>query len=105
MDLKMDKQVDKVADAPASSGVAKAPQRTVGERLRLPLMVAFPILLAVATAIYYFAEEGHVSTDDAFVYVAKESVNARVSGQVVVIAVRDNELVTKGQLLFRVDPE
>jgi membrane fusion protein (multidrug efflux system) len=105
MDLKMDKQVDKVADAPASSGVAKAPQRTVGERLRLPLMVAFPILLAVATAIYYFAEEGHVSTDDAFVYVAKESVNARVSGQVVEIAVRDNQRVTKGQLLFRIDPE
>jgi membrane fusion protein (multidrug efflux system) len=32
-------------------------------------------------------------------------VNARVSGQVIEIAVRDNQHVTKGQLLFRVDPE
>jgi membrane fusion protein, multidrug efflux system len=102
---KTDAQLDRVVDAPASDGVAKAPQRTVRERLRLPLMVAFPILLAVAGGLYYLAEEGHVSTNDAFVYAAKESVNARVSGQVVEIAVRDNQRVTKGQLLFRVDPE
>src|SRR5580658_1559705 len=101
----MDKQLDKVADAPASQAVAKAPQRTVRERLRLPLLVAFPILLAVAGIVYYLAGEGHVSTDDAFVYAAKESVNARVSGQVIEIAVRDNQRVNKGQLLFRVDPE
>jgi len=85
--------------------VAKVPQRTVRERLRLPLMVGFPILLALAGAIYYLAEEGHVWTDDAFVYAAKESVNARVSGQVVEIAVKDNERVKSGQLLFRIDPE
>ncbi len=101
----MDKQSDKVADARASSDVAKVPQRTARERLRLPFMVAFPILLAVAGVIYYLAEEGHVSTNDAFVYAAKESVNARVSGQVVEIAVRDNQHVTRGQLLFRIDPE
>jgi membrane fusion protein (multidrug efflux system) len=67
--------------------------------------VAFPVLLAVAGVIYYLAEEGHVSTTDAFVYAAKESVNARVSGQVVEIDVRDNQRVKRGQLLFRVDPE
>jgi membrane fusion protein, multidrug efflux system len=101
----MEKQSDKVAVAPASGGDAKVAQRTIRERLRLPLLVAFPILLAVAGAIYYLVEEGHVSTNDAFVYAAKESVNARVSGQVVEIAVRDNQPVTRGQLLFRVDPE
>jgi membrane fusion protein, multidrug efflux system len=102
---KADAQSDKVADTPAASGVAKAPQRTFRERLRLPLVVGFPILLAVAGAIYYLAEEGHPWTDDAFVYAAKESVNARVSGQVVEIAVRENQHVTRGQLLFRIDPE
>ena len=75
------------------------------ERLRLPLMVAFPILLAMVGFIYYAAEAGHVSTDDAFIRSAKESVNARVSGQVVEIAVRNNQCVQKGQLLFRLDPE
>jgi membrane fusion protein (multidrug efflux system) len=102
---KTEAKLDGAADVPASGGVAKVPQRTVRERLRLPLMVGFPILLALAGAIYYLAEEGHVWTDDAFVYAAKESVNARVSGQVVEIAVKDNERVKSGQLLFRIDPE
>ena len=102
---KKEMPADSAAAVPAPGGVAKAPQRTVRERLRLPLLVAFPVLLAVAGLIYYLVEEGHVSTDDAFVYAAKESVNARVSGQVVLIAVKDNERVKQGQLLIRIDPE
>ncbi|MGC9941246.1 MAG: HlyD family secretion protein [Verrucomicrobiota bacterium] len=98
-------QANGVADAPAPVVAAKVSRRTVKERLRLPLMVAFPILLALAGVVYYFAEEGCVSTDDAFVYAAKESVNARVAGQVVEIAVKENQRVTKGQLLLRIDPE
>jgi membrane fusion protein, multidrug efflux system len=35
----------------------------------------------------------------------KESVNARVAGQVVKIAVIDNQRVQRGQLLFQIDPE
>lgn len=87
------------------ASIVKASPKTVREQLRLPLMLAFPILLAVAGAAYYFGEAGWVSTNDAFVRAAKESVNARVSGQVVEIAVKDNEHVKKGQLLFRIDPE
>jgi membrane fusion protein (multidrug efflux system) len=98
-------KIDKQSEAVAAEGVVKVPRKTVRERLRLPLMVAFPVILAVAGAVYYFAEEGYVSTDDAFVYAAKESVNARVSGQVVEIDVRENQRVQKGQLLLRIDPE
>jgi membrane fusion protein (multidrug efflux system) len=53
----------------------------------------------------YLAEEPYVSTNDAFVRAAKITVNARVAGQAVEIAVRDNERVQQGQLLFRIDPE
>ena len=101
----MNEQLDKAVETPVSGVVAKAPQRSLRERLRLPLMVAFPILLVVAGVAYYLVEEGRVSTDDAFVYAAKESVNARVAGQVVEIAVRENQRVTNGQLLLRIDPE
>ncbi|HVJ52070.1 MAG TPA: HlyD family secretion protein [Aliidongia sp.] len=66
-------------------------------------MALFPIALAVVGAAAYLAEEPYVSTDDAFVRAAKESINARVSGQVVEIAVEDNQRVRKGQLLFRID--
>jgi membrane fusion protein (multidrug efflux system) len=43
--------------------------------------------------------------DDAFVHATKESVNARVTGQMVEIAIKDNQRVERGQLLFQVDLE
>ena len=85
--------------------VAAIPERTLRERLRRPLMLALPIVVAIFGAAMYFAEEPYVSTDDAFVRAAKVTVNARVAGQAVEIAVRDNERVRRGQVLFRIDPE
>jgi membrane fusion protein (multidrug efflux system) len=96
---------DRVIDAPTSGPVATKPARSVRERLRRPLMLALPILLALFGAGYYLAEEPYVSTDDAFVRAAKITVNARVAGQAVEIAVRDNQHVRQGQVLFRIDPE
>lgn len=101
----MNKQLDELPDAAVPKAVVAGPRRTVRERLRLPLMVAFPILLVAAAAVYYLAEAGHVATNDAFVRAAKESINARVAGQVVEITVTNNEFVKRGQLLFRLDPE
>ncbi|MET4604461.1 membrane fusion protein (multidrug efflux system) [Bradyrhizobium sp. JR4.1] len=77
----------------------------LGKRLRRPLMLALPMAVAVVGAFIYLAQEQYVSTDDAFVRAAKVTVNARVSGQAVEIAVRDNERVRRGQVLFRIDPE
>ena len=89
---------------PASDRSAAMPGMRLRERLRRPLMLVLPIVLAAFGAAEYLAEEPYVSTDDAFVRAAKESINARVAGQVVEIAVRDNQRVRKGQLLFRIDP-
>jgi multidrug resistance efflux pump len=61
--------------------------------------------MLAAGVTYYLAEEPYVSTDDAFVRAAKESINARVAGQVVDIAVKDNQPVTRSQLLFQIDPQ
>jgi membrane fusion protein (multidrug efflux system) len=96
---------DRVVDIPTSGPVAAKPARSIRERLRRPLMLALPILLAVFGAAYYLVEEPYVSTDDAFVRAAKITVNARVAGQAVEIAVRDNQHVRQGQVLFRIDPE
>ncbi|XUJ35094.1 biotin/lipoyl-binding protein [Bradyrhizobium japonicum] len=68
-------------------------------------MLAVPAAAAVFGAFMYLAQEQYVSTDDAFVRAAKVTINARVSGQAVDIAVRDNERVRQGQVLFRIDPE
>jgi membrane fusion protein (multidrug efflux system) len=96
---------DRAVDGPASDRVAAAPRGSMRERLRRPLMLAVPIVLAAFGAAYYLAEEPYVSTDDAFVRAAKVTINARVAGQAVEIAVHDNEHVRQGQVLFRIDPE
>jgi membrane fusion protein (multidrug efflux system) len=98
-------RLDRIVDGPASDHAGAPPRRGLRERLRRPLMVALPIVLAALGAAYYLAEEPYVSTDDAFVRAAKVTVNARVAGQAVEIAVRDNEHVRQGQVLFRIDPE
>jgi membrane fusion protein, multidrug efflux system len=101
----MGKQLDEVLDGPRTASHAATAPRTVKERLRWPLMLALPLLLAAGGAARYVADERYVVTDDAFVRAAKDSINARVSGQVVEVAVKDNQRVRKGQLLFRIDPE
>ncbi len=101
-DETMQKQLDEAIESPVSDAAA---QRTLRHRLRGPLMIAAPVLLLLGGGGAYWADKPYVSTDDAFVRATKGSINARVSGQVVEIAVKDNQLVRKGQLLFRIDPE
>ena len=101
----VDGRLSRTLDRPASRHRAAVPKMPLRQRLRRPLLILFPILLAVFGTAYYLAEEPYVSTDDAFVRAAKESVNARVAGQVVEIAVKDNQRVQRGKLLFQIDPE
>lgn len=88
-----------------SEAIGQLPGVELGRRLRRPLMLAVPIVVAAIGVSMYLAQEQFVSTDDAFVRAAKVTINARVSGQAVEVAVRDNERVRQGQVLFRIDPE
>jgi membrane fusion protein (multidrug efflux system) len=55
-------------------------------------------------ALYYWLTGGrYMSTDDAYVQAARSSISSNVSGQVVAIAVRDNQRIHRGDLLFRLD--
>ena len=94
-------------DIPASQaiehpGPAKKPLK---EKLRPWLMLGVPALFAVVGYTHYMAGQPFVSTDNAYARVAKASINARVSGQVITIAVEDNQQVHKGQVLFQIDPK
>ena len=101
----MHQEVDDNTKAPDTGHGPAAATRTARERLRRPLMLALPVVLALGGAIWFLAGARYVTTDDAFVRAARDSINARVSGQVVEIRVKDNQRVRKGQLLFRVDPQ
>lgn len=97
--------LSRTLDGPLPNRHGPMPMHALRERLRRPLLILFPVMLAIFGVAYYLAEEPYVSTDDAFVRSAKGSVNARVAGQVVQIAVVDNQHVRQGQLLFQIDPE
>lgn len=72
-------------------------------KLRRPLMIGGP-LLALAVAGYFYVTGGrYEETDDAYVRAAQISISANVAGRVSELAIRDNQRVSKGDLLFRLD--
>jgi len=101
----MDLKLHEAGAGMVAEASAAASRPHFARRLRLPLMIAVPALLLAGVAAAQWVDKPYVTTDDAFVRATKGSINARVSGQVVEIAVRDNQPVHKGQLLFRLDPQ
>lgn len=72
--------------------------------LRLILLVVMP-LAAVLIGAYLYASGGReMETDNAYVKADMVAVSAEVSGRVIEVAVRDNDPVEAGTLLFRLDP-
>lgn len=71
---------------------------------RLLLMLSVPLLLIGGGTIYYIANDHYVSTDNAYVQQDKLSVAAEVGGRIVEVAVKENQHVNAGDLLFRIDP-
>ena len=79
-------------------------RRSAGKLTRALLLIGVPLLVAAA-ALYFYAQGGrHLETDNAYVKAHIIAVSAEVAGRVAEVAVRDNQAVTQGQLLFRIDP-
>jgi membrane fusion protein (multidrug efflux system) len=71
-----------------------------------PVLLAIVPLLMIAIGSYMWLTSGRfVSTDNAYVQQDKVSVGSDVAGRIVEVAVRENQLVKAGDLLFRIDPE
>ncbi|HEX9554917.1 MAG TPA: HlyD family secretion protein [Reyranella sp.] len=77
--------------------------RPLRQRLRLPLMLAGPIVVLIAASWWYLTSGRYVSTDDAYIQAARTMISADISGRVVAIEVQDNQRITKGQVLFKLD--
>ncbi len=85
-------------------GRLATPTRPLRQRLRMPLMIAGPAVVAIA-ALWWFVTSGrYVETDDAYIQAARTVISADVAGRVIAVEVHDNERVTKGQVLYRLDP-
>jgi membrane fusion protein (multidrug efflux system) len=71
---------------------------------RFVLLVGVPLLIVIA-GVYLYAQGGrYVDTENAYVKANIIAVSAHVPGRVVEVWVEDNQRVSAGELLFRVDP-
>jgi len=88
-------------NAPAEENVRpRQPSRGV---LRRGLLIGGPVLL-VAIGLYLYLHGGRIVTsDNAYVHANKLTITSEVAGSVVEVGVRDNEPVTAGRVLFRLD--
>ena len=107
---------DKAAANAAANVPGKAPERLATEKTKPPrrlrrsiirgvLLIGVPVV-ALAVAAFIYATGGrYVGTDDAFTKADTVPISADVSARVVAIEVHDNQKVTAGQVLFRLDDE
>ncbi len=73
------------------------------QRVRWALFALLPLVLIVAG--YWYVTGGQVmSTDDAYVNAEKVGISTDVSGIVQDVDVTNNQYVTAGQILYRLDP-
>ncbi|WP_238125017.1 HlyD family secretion protein [Xanthobacter sp. NM-25] len=88
------------------AAVADAPQLPSPRRrsLRVPLMAGGVLVVVLGAGVAWFTGGRYVSTDDAYVRAAKLMVSTDVSGLVTEVDVHEGQAVTKGEVLFRVDP-
>ena len=76
----------------------------VHRSVRILLLVVVP-LVAVAVAFYVYATGGQeAETDNAYVKANIVPISSAVTGRVIQVMAHDNEAVTAGTVLFRLDP-
>jgi membrane fusion protein (multidrug efflux system) len=86
----------------AAAPIEEKPRRSW---LRLSLLLSLPLLIIAVGAYFWLTSGRFVSTDNAYIQQDKVSVSSDVGGRIVEVAVRENQHVNKGDLLFRIDPD
>ena len=88
----------------AGEAAATQVRRRRRNLLRPILMIGGVLIVVAASAIFWLEGGTYVSSDDSYVEADQLSVSTDVSGIVADVAVREGETVTKGQVLYRLDP-
>src|SRR5262245_35302027 len=83
---------------------APKPRRN-SRRLRIALLALGPLVLLIGGAWFYVTGARYVSTDNAYVKADIAGISPEVSGRVVEVPIVNNDRVTTGQLLFRLDDQ
>lgn len=102
-----DPRISAAADEASALAAVAPPEPETKRRawVRPVLMFGVPLLIALIGGYLYLTTGRFVSTDNAYVQQDKVAVSADVAGRIVEVAVRENQSVKAGDLLFRIDPE
>ncbi|WP_293378994.1 HlyD family secretion protein [Phenylobacterium sp.] len=73
------------------------------QRMRWPLIIGGPLLIALVVAYFIITGGKTQTTDDAYVQIAKAPVAPSVAGRVTDVYVHENQYVKRGQVLFQLD--
>ena len=91
---------------PETEEVVVAPRSGARRRrIRRVLLIGGPLAVAIVTAIFYVTGGRYVETENAYVKADKVAIAAEVAGQITDVAVRENQPVAKGQVLFQLDTQ
>jgi membrane fusion protein, multidrug efflux system len=93
------------ADPAPSISIETAPPKPKRSWWRVPLMLSVPAALGLGGWQYYQSNAHFVSTDNAYVKQSRVSVASELGGRIIAIAVKENQAVNVGDLLFKIDPE
>lgn len=74
-------------------------------RLRMPLLLAAPVVLLIAILYFYLTGGRYESTDNSSLQTGQVAITANVSGTVIAVEVNENQVVEPGQVLFRINPD
>jgi membrane fusion protein, multidrug efflux system len=66
-------------------------------------MGAVPIIALLGLGVFWLMGANYESTTDAYVQAARVEISSNVAGRVTEVSVRDNQIVHRGQTLFRLD--
>ncbi len=74
------------------------------KKTRRVLLTAGPVTVMIVTAFVWMFSGRYISTDNSYVKAHKVMVSPEVSGPVMPVTVKENQLVHKGDVLFTIDP-
>ncbi|MGC8518072.1 MAG: HlyD family secretion protein [Steroidobacteraceae bacterium] len=90
-----------------SPGTPSQPASSPRQGRRTGFLIAGIVMLALIVVLVLFTwwyESHFLTTDDAFIDTRIVAVAPRVAGQVIAVPVTDNESVTAGEVVARIDP-
>ena len=92
---------------PASGSERARPQPTGRRRglLRPLLLVGVPLIVGLVGLYWYAVSGRYVTTENAYVKSDIVTISPDIDGRVVDVEVAENQLVRRGDVLFRIDPE